>query len=198
MGQITCLFSLRLEAEADAVARGLRHRDPDLLDRLIEQYHYRLFRYLTYLTGRRDAAEDLFQEVWIRVLERGHQYDGRRRFETWLFAIARHLVIDRARKQPAQGLESLDDPEEQQRFPQTQVSHDPSPLDSVTSHEESDRVSQALDQLPAIYRESLLLRFQEDMTIEEIATLVSAPISTVKSRIYRGLESLRDLLEQRP
>lgn len=187
-----------MEAETEALARGLRRRDPELLDRLIEQYHYRLFRYLIYLTSRRDAAEDLFQEVWIRVLERGHQYDGRRRFETWLFAIARHLVIDRYRKQPPQGLESLDDADKRQRFPQTDVSHDPSPLDAATAHEESDHVSRALGQLPAIYRESLLLRFQEDMTIEEIATVVSVPISTVKSRIYRGLESLRDLLEQHP
>ena len=198
MGQITCLFSMQLEVETDSLAQGLRRRDPELLDRLIEQYHYRLFRYLTCVTQRRETAEDLFQEVWIRVLERGHQYDGRRRFESWLFAIARHLVIDRARRQPVLGLESLNDPEERQRCPQTQVSRDPSPLDSVTSHEESDRVSRALHRLPAVYRESLLLRFQEDMTIEEIATVVSVPISTVKSRIYRGLESLRDLLEQQP
>jgi len=64
--------------DSRAVARGLRRRDPDLLDRLIEQYQYRLFRYLFYLTGSQETAEDLFQETWIRVLERGHQYDGNR------------------------------------------------------------------------------------------------------------------------
>jgi RNA polymerase sigma-70 factor (ECF subfamily) len=83
-----------MEQEAHAIARGLRQRDPDLLDRLIEQYQYRLFRYLLFLTGNKETTEDLFQETWLRVLERGRQYDGKWEFGTWLFAIARHLAID--------------------------------------------------------------------------------------------------------
>src|SRR5712664_4048870 len=91
----TVYFSaLMMSDEAKSIARGLQKRDPDLLDRLIEQYQYRLFRYLVHVTGSRERAEDFFQETWIRVLERGHQYDGKSKFEAWLFAIARHLVID--------------------------------------------------------------------------------------------------------
>jgi hypothetical protein len=63
-----------------AIARGLHRRDPDLLDRLIEQYQHRLLRYLVSLTADRAVAEDLFQETWMRVLERGHQYDHRHEF----------------------------------------------------------------------------------------------------------------------
>ena len=84
----------QMEQEAHAIARGLRQRDPDLLDRLIEQYQYRLFRYLLSLTGNKETTEDLFQETWLRVLERGRQYTGKWEFGTWLFAIARHLAID--------------------------------------------------------------------------------------------------------
>ena len=73
--------------ESTEIARGLRRRDPDLLDRLIEQYQHRLLRYLLYLTGRRELAEDLFQETWIRVLERGHQFNDKYAFSTWLFAV---------------------------------------------------------------------------------------------------------------
>ena len=69
--------------ENTEIARGLRRRDPDLLDHLIEKYQYRLLRYLLYLTGRREMAEDFFQETWIRALERGSQYDGRHEFSTW-------------------------------------------------------------------------------------------------------------------
>ncbi|HEX8882836.1 MAG TPA: RNA polymerase sigma factor, partial [Candidatus Acidoferrum sp.] len=87
-------FSTLMRDERKSIARGLGRRDPDLLDRLIEQYQYRLFRYLMYITGDQARAEDFFQETWIRVLERGHQYDGKSKFEAWLFAIARHLVID--------------------------------------------------------------------------------------------------------
>src|SRR5690242_16374961 len=93
--------------ETTAIARGLRRRDPDLLDRLIEQYQHRLLRYLVYLTGNRELAEDLFQETWIRVLERGHQYDGKHEFCTWLYAVARNLAIDYLRKKAPVSLDGL-------------------------------------------------------------------------------------------
>src|SRR5262245_38792306 len=105
-------FSTLMQDEAKNIARGLQRRDPDLLDRLIEQYQYRLFRYLEYVTGDKARAEDFFQETWIRVLERGHQYDGKSKFEAWLFAIARHLVIDWQRTKKAQSREALTDSEQ--------------------------------------------------------------------------------------
>src|SRR5579864_7925818 len=94
MNATACYFVNRMESETSAIARGLRRRDPDLLDRLIEQYQHRLLRYLVSLTADRAIAEDLFQETWMRVLERGHQYDGRHEFSTWLYTIARNLAID--------------------------------------------------------------------------------------------------------
>src|SRR5271169_1548199 len=98
MNATALYFESSMTQESTEIARGLRRRDPDLLDRLIEQYQHRLLRYLTYLTGHRELAEDLFQETWIRVLERGHQYDGKHEFTTWLFSVARHLTIDSMRK----------------------------------------------------------------------------------------------------
>jgi RNA polymerase sigma-70 factor (ECF subfamily) len=65
------LFSTQMADDNKALAQGLKRRDPDLLDQLIEQYQYRLFRYLLYLTSSRERAEDFFQETWIRVPERG-------------------------------------------------------------------------------------------------------------------------------
>src|SRR6266567_7767190 len=112
---LTLFFSMLMTDETKTIARGLRRRDPDLLDRLIEQYQYRLFRYLLYLTASRQNAEDLFQETWFRVLERGHQYDGSSRFETWLFAIARHLVIDWQRQARAKSLDALSEPGERRK-----------------------------------------------------------------------------------
>jgi len=194
MGTAVYSFSIQVPAEAQELARGLRRRDPDLLDRLIEQYQYRLFRYLLYLTASRQNAEDLFQETWFRVLERGHQYDGSSRFETWLFAIARHLVIDWQRQAKAKSLDALSEPEER-RKPLEIEAADPSPLDLISRHEEEGRVQASLHRLPGVYREVLLLRFQEELGLEEIAAVLSAPVSTVKSRLYRGLEALRELLE---
>jgi len=185
----TYFSDLRLP-DARAVARGLRRRDPDLLDRLIEQYQYRLFRYLLYLTGSQETAEDLFQETWIRVLERGRQYDGQSKFETWLFAIARHLVIDLSRRKSPRSLDALTEAESGHPFEPESIG--PSALDLVTGRETGARIEASLGRLPAIYRE-VLLRFQEDMKLEEIAAVLGTPLPTVKSRLYRGLEALREL-----
>ena len=187
-------FSTLMSDDAKSIARGFEKRDPDLLDRLIEQYQYRLFRYLVYITGNKERAEDFFQETWIRVLERGHQYDGKSKFEAWLFAIARHLVIDWQRSKKPQSLDSLTDPEQENPL-QFANEKEPSPLHQVLSHEAQKNVQASLSQIPAIYREVLVLRFQEELQIEEMAGVLSVPLSTVKSRLYRGLEALRSVLQ---
>ncbi len=186
----TLFFSTLMANEAKSIARGLQKRDPDLLDRLIEQYQYRLFRYLVYVTGNKGLAEDFFQETWIRVLERGHQYDGKSKFEAWLFAIARHLVIDWQRSKKPHSLDRLTDPE--QEHPLQLVNEtEPSPLHQILSRETEENVQASLRKIPAIYREVLVLRFQEELQIDEMAGVLSVPLSTVKSRLYRGLEALR-------
>ena len=196
MSAAACWFvnslSNGMENESQAIARGLRRRDPDLLDQLIERYHYRLLRYLLCLTGSRETAEDLFQETWIRVLERGRQYDGKSKFEAWLFAIARHLVIDLQRRRQPRYLDLLDT--EADGKPESRVEGQPSASELVARRETSERVGAAMVGLPATYREVLVLRFQEEMALEEIAEVVAAPLSTVKSRLYRGLEAIRQSL----
>ena len=184
-------FSTFMLDDAQSLARALRRRDPDLLDRLIEQYQFRLFRYLVHLTGNRERAEDFFQETWLRVLERGHQYDGKWKFEAWLFAIARNLVLDWHRRKKPQSLESLAGPDEDAPAFDVQDEKSESPLQQVLRKEERAGLELSLHRVPAIYREVLVLRFQEEMQLDEIATVTGAPISTVKSRLYRGLEALK-------
>ena len=172
---------------------GLHNGDPDVLDDLIETYQHRLFRYLLSVTRSRPMAEDLFQETWLRVLERGRQYRAQWKFEVWLFSIARHLVIDEARRRRIGSLDELMDPDTGAGFEPS--ARGPSPLEIVAAGQESERMGLALSNIPAGYREVLLLRFQEDLTLEEIAAVVNAPLSTVKSRLYRGLQALRKIVE---
>jgi RNA polymerase sigma-70 factor (ECF subfamily) len=188
-------FSTFMSDDAKALARGLQRRDPDLLDRLIEQYQFRLFRYLLHLTANRERAEDFFQETWLRVLERGHQYDGKWKFEAWLFAIARNLVLDWHRRKKPQSIDSLAGSEEDATF-DVKDEHSQSPLEQVLQAEQKSGVQQSLEKVPAIYREVLVLRFQEEMQLDEIAGVTGAPISTVKSRLYRGLDALKTTMQQ--
>jgi RNA polymerase sigma-70 factor (ECF subfamily) len=186
-------FVNAMESEASAIARGLRRRDPDLLDRLIEQFQHRLLRYLVYLAGNRELAEDLFQETWIRVLERGHQYDGKHEFSTWLYAVARNLTIDYLRKKNPVSLDGLMECEEHSPF--EPADHRPPAWKVVQHREQAERISAALIGIPAEYRETVVLRFQEGLTLEEIATVTGAPLGTVKSRLYRGLNLLMSRLQ---
>jgi RNA polymerase sigma-70 factor, ECF subfamily len=181
--------------DTQALANGLRRRDPDLLDRLIEQYQHRLYRYLLFLAGNTAVAEDLFQETWIRVLERGHQYNAKSKFESWLFAIARNLVIDLSRRKKIASLEDLGDPESHQPFelPDEQAV---SPLQVLVTRENEQAVQLSLLKIPPYYREVLLLRFHEELSLEEISAVLATPISTVKSRLYRGLSALKSVFPE--
>jgi len=192
----TAALSLTQQTRAEnlAIAEGLRGGDAELLDRLILQYQHRLLRYLMYLTSNREIAEDLFQETWMRVLTRGGQYNGAARFDTWLFTIARNLVIDFRRRRTMTSLEELCERDEDER-PFEIASDEPNPFDNYQSSENAQRMAEALLTLEALQREVLILRFHEELSLEEIAQVTRAPLSTVKSRLYRGLAALRPRME---
>jgi RNA polymerase sigma-70 factor (ECF subfamily) len=184
-----------VQSENLAIAKGLKRNDPELLDRLIETYQHRLLRYLLFLTGKREVAEDLFQETWMRVLLRGAQYNGKARFDTWLFTIARNLVIDLSRKRQMASLDEMSEAGEDER-PFEVAIDGPSPFEQFASREDRAEVAAVLLKLEPNYREVLMLRFHEEMSLEEIASVTRAPLSTVKSRLYRGLAALKPEVEQ--
>jgi RNA polymerase sigma-70 factor, ECF subfamily len=182
------------ETETAKIARGLRERDMELLADLVERCQHRLVRYLLYLIGRREHAEDLAQETWVRVLQRGSQYNGRQQFDPWLFAIARNLAIDYLRKEgkAGQAVSLPDDHDAVLLLPCA----GPSPFEAAARSQDAMRLAGRLQILAPLYREALLLRFQEDMSLQEIAQVVGAPVTTVSSRIYRGLAALRSAFEE--
>ncbi len=192
---LTNVAAVLTQSENVAIAQGLKRQDPELLDQLIELYQHRLMRYLLFLTGKREVAEDLFQETWMRVLLRGTQYNGKARFDTWLFTIARNLVIDLSRKRTMASLDEMSDSKEDDRPFEVAMSG-PSPLEQLEERENCAEVSEVLLKLEPNYREVLVLRFYEELSLEEIAGVTRAPLSTVKSRLYRGLAALKPEMEQ--
>jgi RNA polymerase sigma-70 factor (ECF subfamily) len=194
MSALPMTLNTTAETETAKIARGLRERDMELLADLVERCQHRLVRYLLYLIGRREYAEDLAQETWVRVLQRGSQYNGRQRFDPWLFAIARNLAIDylRKKRKAVQTVSLPDDHDAVLLLP----SSGPSPFEAAARSQDAMRLAGRLQILAPLYREALLLRFQEDMSLPEIAQVVGAPVTTVSSRIYRGLAALRSAFEE--
>src|ERR1039457_2416750 len=181
-----------------AVSAGLKRQDAGLLDELIVRYQHRLLRYLLYLSGNREQAEDLFQEVWMRVLVRRAQFNGQARFETWLFTIARNLLIDQRRKRTMSSLDELfeggGDDDRPMAFEITDG--EPTPFDHFANLEDRERIASALLELDTLHREVLILRFHEELSLEEIAKVTRAPLSTVKSRLYRGMAMMKPKLDR--
>jgi len=182
------------ESEPERIARGLRQRDVALLQTLVQEYQYRLVRYFIFLLGTRDQVDDLVQETWLRVLEHGRSYDGESRFEPWLFAIARNLAIDHARKRTFSSLDSNDD-DERDHASFSPVSNADSPFEQAARTEDARRLAESLQSLPPMIREALVLRFQEELSLQEISHVVGASVSTISSRIYRGLAALRQQID---
>jgi len=194
MSALPMTLNMTAETETAKIARGLRERDMQLVADLVERCQHRLVRYLLYLTGSRGYAEDLAQETWVRVLQRGSQYNGRQRFDPWLFAIARNLAIDYLRKKQ-KGVQTASLPNDRDAMLLLPTSG-PSPFEAAARSEDAIRLAGQLQILSPLYREALLLRFQEDLSLPEIAQVLGAPVTTVTSRIYRGLAALRSAFEE--
>jgi len=133
-------------------------------------------------------------ETWIRVLRRAASTTGGSGLIHGYIAIARNLAIDDLRKKRKRW----------QQYP-CQIdrdatlllpSSDPSPFEAAARSEDAMRLPAALQILPPLYREALLLRFQEDLSLAEMAQVLGAPTTTVTSRIYRGLAALRSAFEE--
>jgi RNA polymerase sigma-70 factor (ECF subfamily) len=181
-----------LDSDVGRLQRG----DLDALSGLLTRYQNRLYRYLLRMVRQPAEAEDLFQQTWLRVAEKIQQYDAGRSFEAWLFTLARNLAIDHLRRIHP---ESLDEPIGDGASGETGgtrlVSNERPALEGILARERSSRLGMVLEMLPVVQREVLTLRFEEEMKLEEIAEVLGAPLSTVKTRLRRALERLRMTLE---
>jgi len=193
-GAIAAMWEGRVEIEA-AVSQ-LRRGDLGALSTLIARYQNRLYRYLLRLVRQPAQAEDLFQQTWLRVAEKIRSYDPSRNFEAWLFTLARNLAFDHLRRIRPQSLDhSVGDESDRNAVASPLADSGAGPFDRLLAHERATLLASAIEKLPVTYREVLSLRFEEEMKLEEIATVLSAPLSTVKSRIQRSLEQLRGMLD---
>src|SRR5262249_11423180 len=143
------------------------------------------YRYLFRLVHDAAAADDLFQQTWLNAVRQIRRYDPRRSFDTWLFAIAHNAAMDMLRRKPGENIDDHD------------FTAAADPAATAIAAERTAILEEQMAALPAVYREVLVLRFEEDMKLEEIAEVTGAPLSTVKSRVQRAIESLRQRMSAR-
>jgi RNA polymerase sigma-70 factor (ECF subfamily) len=159
------------------------------LQLLVQRYHSALTGYLFQLLGGdRPLAEDLTQETFIRVLQHRHQ-PAPNSFKAWLFAVATNLARDEFKSSARRRSVPLPD-----LVLQTLADPDPGPEDLVMAQEHDAVLAQALGRINLEYRSALLLRFYNDLSLDEIAGVLHIPVGTVKSRLSTGLRQLRSVV----
>jgi RNA polymerase sigma-70 factor (ECF subfamily) len=174
-----------------SMAERLQAHDPEIIDELILRYQVRLRGYLTRLTADRELAEDLLQEIWMRVMTRGSQFKGDSQIVTWLFAIARNLVFDLQRKRSWSTTHDVGRETGDERWFELLPSREKDPFDHCVDIERAHLVTEALLTLKPRYRELVELRFHREMSLDEIARTTGSSLSSVKTRLYRAMRLLR-------
>ncbi|MFI5175303.1 MAG: RNA polymerase sigma factor [Terriglobia bacterium] len=168
-----------------SLMQQVRDGDVGKLGILFERHHGMLFSFLLRLTGDRTLSEDLVQEVFVRLLKYRHTYRGESQFTTWMFQIARNLRVDHFRKHRREG-----DLNEEQAT--DYASADPTPGEQVVQNQEARLLKDALSRLSPEKREVLLLTRFHNLKHEEIAEILGCSVPSVKARVFRAMQDLRE------
>ncbi|SFB77188.1 RNA polymerase sigma-70 factor, ECF subfamily [Nocardioides terrae] len=160
-------------------------------DEIVEQHSDRVYRLAYRLTGNQHDAEDLTQEVFVRVFRSLDSYTPGT-FAGWLHRITTNLFLDQARRKQRIRFDALSD-ERADRL----SSNQPTPDIAFTDQRFDDDVERALQALPPDFRAAVVLCDVEGLTYEEIAEIMGAKLGTVRSRIHRGRAMLREALKHR-
>lgn len=162
---------------------------------IVDFYQDRIYQHCFRMLGNKHEAEDIAQEAFIRAYINIDSFDENRKFSTWLYRIATNLTIDRIRKRkPDYYLdEEIKGAEGLTMYSQLS-SNDPLPSEEVESSELNHYIHQEISELPPKYRSIIILRYLEEFSLQEIASILDIPIGTVKTRIHRGREALRKRL----
>jgi len=168
-----CSVTAGMRPTDEELYRRMRGGDKSALAELYERLAARIYRYALYMSGRRPVAEEVVQEVFLRLIEPGGRFDaGRGSLEAWLYGLARNLLRGMART-------AIIVAEEEARSGEDL-------LGELIDDERTAALYEALAELPAGYRDAVVLCDLEERSYEEAARLMQCPTGTVRSRLHRA------------
>ncbi|ACL18820.1 RNA polymerase, sigma-24 subunit, ECF subfamily [Desulfitobacterium hafniense DCB-2] len=155
---------------------------------LVQRYQEPLIHFLRGILGAEDEVFDCAQEAFLAAYGNLWRYSDKYTFRAWLYAIARNKAIDLMRKRKREIPLSIDE---------SLVDRQMGPEEAYLAKEQALDVRAILEELPEHYRQALYLRYQQELSYEEISTVLNIPISSVKTHLHRGKEKLRQIMEGR-
>ena len=184
------------EETGDAgLLRAFAEGDAEALDVLVQRYRTVLFSWFVGMTGNRADAEDLFQDLWIRVMRHASRFSDIS-FKAWMWRIARNLLIDfRRKRRPDRSLDAVETEDDQPLLDQL-MSAERGPAERAERADLTRRVMREVGGLPPVQREVFLLRVRSDMPFNEIADLLGIPLSTALGRMHDAMTKLKKALAE--
>ncbi|WP_026688750.1 RNA polymerase sigma factor SigX [Alteribacter aurantiacus] len=166
-------------------------------ERLYETYHHALFQYLFYMVRSRETAEELVQEVYIKVLHSYKGFEGKSSEKTWLYSIAKHVAIDWMRSQNRKKRKWIG--KQYELSERAFEIHDPSPLpdEIVEQNEDVKHVYEMMEHCTDDQKQVLILRYIQSMSIQEAAAVLGWTESKVKTTQHRAIKALKKHLGEK-
>jgi len=173
--------------EIEALIQRCLQGDQLAWDAIVQQYRRKVFNVAYKFVGRHEEAEDLTQDIFIKIFKSLGTFDRRANFQTWLISVSRNLCIDHYRsvRQERQAIDYQIDPNEL-----SAMANDPGPIAAIEQQDRVVLLREALAALPESLRKAVLMRDIQELTYQEIADRLHLPEGTVKSRINRGRTEL--------
>jgi RNA polymerase sigma-70 factor, ECF subfamily len=175
--------------------KAIKKGDQNAYAEIVEIYKNKVYQLCYRMLGNRHEAEDAAQEAFIRAYINIDTYNPNMKFSSWLYRIATNLSIDRIRKKKPDfyldaEVSGTDGLTMYSQFASTEAS----PEDALESLELQETVQKAILKLPEKYRSVIVLKYIEELSLQEISEILDLPVGTVKTRIHRGREALRKQL----
>ncbi len=176
----------------DDLVKGLRAGESAAFERLVREYGDRLFRFVRRLVGDRHA-EDVAQDVLIRVHRSVASYEPTGSFDSWLFTIANNLCIDQLRRNRPERREGSLDTEEGE--PHVPDHREAAPMAALENREIREALRRAVAALPVEQRQVFLMREEAGLSFKEIAEITKCPLNTALGRMHYAMENLRKAMK---
>jgi RNA polymerase sigma-70 factor, ECF subfamily len=177
----------------------LRDGDRSVFGALVKRYERELFGYLRRYLGDQDLADDVFQNTFVQVFLKIRQYEPGRAAKPWLYAIATNQAIDALRRRnrrtadrPAETISAPDEDGEARPLFELLPAPGDAPPDAAERTEQRERVRAAVDRLPDLLRQAVLLVYFQGMKYQDAAEVLDIPVGTVKSRLHAALMKLTE------
>ena len=172
---------------------SVKNGDQEAFCELVKLHQNAVIGTVAKMLGNASEAEDIAQQVFLRLWKSAPRYEVKAKFTTFLFTIARNLVFNETRRKQRRKEHSLEEQEENS-FTEISDQHSPAPDDEILKVELRAQVDRAIQALPEKQRMAVILRRYENMPYEQIADVLELSVSAVKSQLFRARTALRELL----